>query len=371
MKNRLFLLIAILLAACFASMVRIDAHAFDSSARGMCVIEASSGRVLYAKDKDRQLPMASTTKIVTALTVLNNCSNLDEIITVADKSVGVPGTSIYLKKGEQISIRDLLYGLMLRSGNDAATALAIHVAGSIDRFAEMMSETARNCGAVNSCFANPHGLDMNNHYTTAYDLALISSKALENDLFREIVSTRNYQIPATNMCEIRYLHNKNRLLTSLDGCIGVKTGFTDDAGRCLVSAVERNDMRVVCVVLNCGPMFEDSTLLLESAYLDYHMQNVIEANTHIDNKSYFDDKNNMLYIYCKENIAYPIKDGESKYLQVKYNYYDRPKEYGEIGQVEVYFQNRLIKSAKLYTINSIEILQRKDILNSISVDWAE
>ncbi|MFQ6772969.1 MAG: D-alanyl-D-alanine carboxypeptidase family protein, partial [Clostridia bacterium] len=326
-------------------------QALGSSARGMCVIEASTGRVLYEQNKDRQLAMASTTKVVTALTVLNNCQDLEEEIVVSEKSVGIGGTSIYLRKGERLKVKDLLYGLMLRSGNDAATALAIHVGGSVEKFAEMMEDTAKQCGAKHSSFANPHGLDEKEHYTTAYDLALISAKALENPIFREIVSTKNYQILATEKSEIRYLHNKNKLLSKLDGCIGVKTGFTDDAGRCLVSATERNGMRVVCVVLNCGPMFEESTALLNQAHEDYTMYKAVEANTHLANKAFYDDKNNLLYVYCKENIAYPIKAGEDKLFEINYKYHEKVKSSdNEVGTLEVYFKKHLIKTAKLYTI---------------------
>lgn len=372
-RSRFLVLILTILALVPCFMNRsVEAKAFNCSARGMCVIEASSHRVLYERNKDAKLPMASTTKVVTALTVLNNCTDLDQVITVDDKAVGVSGTSIYLRYGEQLSVRDLLYGLMLRSGNDAATALAIHVGGSVENFAKMMTQTAVDCGAVNSHFANPHGLDDPEHYTTAYDLALITTKALENPVFSKIVSTVNYQIKETEQSQIRFLHNKNRLLNSLDGCIGVKTGFTNKAGRCLVSATERDGMKVVCVVLNCGPMFEESTQLLNSAYNDYSMQTIVPANTHLANKTFMDVKNNMLYVYCKENIAYPVRAGENLDFDVQYRYLKiKPQNDSEIGIVDVFCEKHLIKSAKLYTINSIELLQKKDILDSFTRNWVD
>lgn len=372
-RSRFLVLILTILALVPCFMNRsVEAKAFNCSARGMCVIEASSQRVLYERNKDAKLPMASTTKVVTALTVLNNCTDLDQVITVDDKAVGVSGTSIYLRYGEQLSVRDLLYGLMLRSGNDAATALAIHVGGSVENFAKMMTQTAVDCGAVNSHFANPHGLDDPEHYTTAYDLALITAKALENPVFSKIVSTVNYQIKETEQSQIRFLHNKNRLLNSLDGCIGVKTGFTNKAGRCLVSATERDGMKVVCVVLNCGPMFEESAQLLNSAYNDYSMQTIVPANTHLANKTFMDVKNNMLYVYCKENIAYPVRAGENLDFDVQYRYLKiKPQNDSEIGIVDVFCEKHLIKSAKLYTINSIELLQKKDILDSFTKNWVD
>ncbi len=372
-RSRFLVLILTILALVPCFMNRsVEAKAFNCSASGMCVIEASSHRVLYERNKDAKLPMASTTKVVTALTVLNNCTDLDQVITVDDKAVGVSGTSIYLRYGEQLSVRDLLYGLMLRSGNDAATALAIHVGGSVENFAKMMTQTAVDCGAVNSHFANPHGLDDPEHYTTAYDLALITAKALENPVFSKIVSTVNYQIKETEQSQIRFLHNKNRLLNSLDGCIGVKTGFTNKAGRCLVSATERDGMKVVCVVLNCGPMFEESAQLLNSAYNDYSMQTIVPANTHLANKTFMDVKNNMLYVYCKENIAYPVRAGENLDFDVQYRYLKiKPQNDSEIGIVDVFCEKHLIKSAKLYTINSIELLQKKDILDSFTKNWVD
>lgn len=374
MKRSSFLVLILTILAlvpCFMNR-SVEAKAFNCSARGMCVIEASSQRVLYERNKDAKLPMASTTKVVTALTVLNNCTDLDQVITVDDKAVGVSGTSIYLRYGEQLSVRDLLYGLMLRSGNDAATALAIHVGGSVENFAKMMTQTAVDCGAVNSHFANPHGLDDPEHYTTAYDLALITAKALENPVFSKIVSTVNYQIKETEQSQIRFLHNKNRLLNSLNGCIGVKTGFTNKAGRCLVSATERDGMKVVCVVLNCGPMFEESAQLLNSAYNDYSMRTIVPANTHLANKTFMDVKNNMLYVYCKENIAYPVRAGENLDFDVQYRYLKiKPQNDSEIGIVDVFCEKHLIKSAKLYTINSIELLQKKDILDSFTKNWVD
>jgi len=240
-----------------------------TSAKSMCVIETDSSRKLYAKNEDNKVAMASTTKIVTALTVLNNCNDLDKEIKIDNRAVGVPGTSIYLKNDEVITVRELLYGMMLPSGNDAATALAYYIAKDIPAFCDLMQKTANICGAYNSSFQNPHGLDENNHYTTAHDLALITAKALENETFKEIVTTKSTRIRGATQGTYRYLKNKNRLLNTLDGCIGVKTGYTDDAGRCLVSACERKGFRTVCVVLNCGPMFEESNDLLIRSYNDY------------------------------------------------------------------------------------------------------
>ena len=346
--------------------------AVQSSAKAMCVIEKDSGRILYSKNENEQLPMASTTKIITAITVLQNCNNLDEYITVDDSAIGVEGTSIYLRKGEQISVKDLLYGLMLRSGNDSATALACHVGGSVEGFADKMNELAKTIGAVNSHFANPHGLDNPEHYTTAYDLALITAYALNNPIFKEIVSTKSYQIEETNKSEKRYLTNKNRLLSSLDGCCGVKTGYTSKAGRCLVSACERGNLTTICVVLNCGPMFEESTELLNSSFGEYKNVKIIDKNQEIYNEYYIDKNQGKLYLYTNEDFFYPLKNGEFEKLRLEYNVtLNDASEGDEVGKIDIFLDNRLLKSLKLYTMNKIDKLIDSNTLKINELFWEE
>ena len=218
--------------------------------------------------------MASTTKIVTALTVIKHC-NLDDTVEIPRQAVGVEGSSIYLREGEHLTVRELLYGLMLRSGNDAAVALALHTSGSVEAFAALMNEVAEEAGCVNSNFVNPHGLHDDKHYTTAYDLALISCSALENDDFREIVSTKTVRIRNEGYEYDRVLVNKNKLLSNYAAADGVKTGYTKKAGRCFVGSATRNGMQVVVAVLNCGPMFEDTASMLDAAFETYSYQIVV------------------------------------------------------------------------------------------------
>ena len=248
-----------------------------SSAKAMCTMEASSGRVLYSKNMDAELPMASTTKIMTAITAIEDCNDVDEKFVISPKAVGVSGTSLYLRKDEAFSVRELLYGLMLISGNDASVAIGERVGGNVKNFVELMNKTAEKIGAKNSHFANTHGLDGKGHYTSAHDLALITSYALQNETFREIVSTKTTKIINTDG-KSRYLKNKNKLLATLEGCNGVKTGFTDDAGRCLVASAERDGMQLVCVVLNCGPMFEECATLLEKGFEEYKWESKTRLN---------------------------------------------------------------------------------------------
>lgn len=209
------------------------------------LMEASSGFLLYSQNENIRLPMASLTKIMTAYTVIQN-ADLNQTVTVGKESVGIEGSSMYLTLGQQLTVEQLLYGLMLASGNDAASALAVHVGGSIEGFADLMNEQAAQLGLRNSHFVNPSGLDEEDHYTTALDLAKLTAVALENEQFARIVSTSQYKIGNT------VLTNHNRLLRELNGCIGVKTGYTKACGRCLVSAVERDGVRLICVTLNCS-----------------------------------------------------------------------------------------------------------------------
>ncbi len=235
---------------------------------GKVLIEASTGRVLYASNENERLYPASTTKVLTALCALNNLP-LDRVIEVPKEAAGVEGSSIYLKAGQKISVEDLLFGLMLRSGNDAATTLAIATSGSVEEFAKLMNKTAGECGAKDSNFVNPHGLQNEQHYTTALDLAKITAKAYENPDFVRIVSskTRKIKIDDTELV----IANKNKMLKLFKGANGVKTGFTKSSGRCLVSGAKRDGMQLISVVLNCGDMWNESIRMLDFGFVNYEM----------------------------------------------------------------------------------------------------
>lgn len=242
------------------------------------LIEADSGRVLYEQHAHTRMPMASTTKIMTALVVLEQC-DLTETVCVDARAVGVEGSSVYLYEGERLSVEQLLFALMLSSANDAAAALAYHTAGSIEGFAALMNQKAKSLGLSNTQFANPHGLDAKGHYTSAYDLACIASCALENEDFLRIVSTEKKVIPLCEQQGARVLRNHNKLLSALDGCIGVKTGFTKKSGRCLVSAAERDGVRLVCVTLDCPDDWRVHKELHEGGFAAYERVTLAAANS--------------------------------------------------------------------------------------------
>lgn len=234
----------------------------------MALLDASSGTLLAAHNADERRPMASTTKIMTALVVLES-ADLDATVAVPPKAVGVEGSSVYLFAGEQISVRTLLYALMLSSANDAAAALAYHVAGGIAPFAARMNDKAAELGLTNTHFCNPHGLHDDAHYTSARDLARLTAAALANPTFAEIVSTRRYSAPQSGTDAARLFLNHNRLLRTYEGAIGVKTGFTKASGRCLVSAAERNGLRLVAVTLHDPNDWRDHAALLNWGFSQY------------------------------------------------------------------------------------------------------
>ena len=238
------------------------------SAQACVLIDAKSGAVLYEKNSSARLPMASTTKIMTALVVLEHMSCEQEVI-VSKESTLIEGSSIYLKENEKITVENLLYGLLLESGNDAAYTLALACSGSVENFTLLMNEYAKQMGLKDTNFSNPHGLSDENHFTTAYELAFITSTAMKNEKFRKIVSTKKYVCSSQDGSYNRYFFNHNKLLKSYNGAIGVKTGYTKAAGRCLVSAAQRNDEMFIVVTLNDPNDWRDHENLLEYGFENF------------------------------------------------------------------------------------------------------
>lgn len=218
----------------------------DVNSRACVVIDRKTNSVLFGKNENSKKKMASTTKIMTATIIIEKC-NLTDTIEISKKAAGTGGSRLGLKTGDKITVLDLLYGLMLRSGNDAAVALAEYAGGDINGFAELMNAKALELGLTNTHFETPHGLDSNEHYTTAYELALLSNYALNNPTFAKIVGTKNYTITING--SPKALSNTNELLGNMEGVYGIKTGFTNGANRCLVTACKRNNMDIICVVL--------------------------------------------------------------------------------------------------------------------------
>ncbi len=239
-----------------------------TTAASAALFDPGSGCFLLETNADERRPMASTTKIMTALVVLE-CCTLDTTVKIPREAVGVEGSSIYLFENEEITVRTLLYALLLNSANDAAAALAIHTAGSIAAFATLMNEKAAALGLQNTHFTNPHGLYDEAHYTTARELALITAAALQNETFAEIVATKRYSVPQNGTDATRLFLNHNRLLRTYEGAVGVKTGFTKKSGRCLVSAATKNELTLIAVTLNDPNDWRDHTALLDWGFAEY------------------------------------------------------------------------------------------------------
>ncbi len=314
MRRIIFLLIILL------NIVNIDSFAL--SARSAVLIDAKSARVLYEHNSYEKLPMASTTKIMTGLLACES-RKLNETVKVSPFASGTEGSSLWLKIGESQTLENLTYGLMLKSGNDAAVAIAEYLGGSVDAFALLMNEKAKMIGAVNTHFKNPHGLDAEGHFTTAYDLAIIAREAMQIDKFREIVSTKNYKIPMQGEKWDRALKNHNKLLWRYNGCIGIKTGFTKKCGRCLVSSASRGDEELICVTLNAPDDWNDHTYLLDYGFNNFENRKVFEKGARATSITYdkkYDKKVKLLYgesfniaVGKNDNITTRIEKKKIKY----------------------------------------------------------
>ena len=246
------------------------------SAQSAIVVEAETGRVIWAKNAHASLPMASTTKIMTALVALENADPA-KTVSISPDAVGIEGSSVYLYEDERLSLEDLLYAMLLESANDAAAAIAIEVGGSIERFSEMMNAKAKELGLERTSFANPHGLDDPEHYTTAAELAKIAVAAMKNESFCSIVSTYKKTIPLNETEGVRLLINHNKMLSRYDGAVGIKTGYTKKSGRCLVSAAERDQVKLICVTLNAPDDWNDHSTLLDYGFSVCESRTLCEA----------------------------------------------------------------------------------------------
>lgn len=351
MDKKFLIIIMILMILSCQSLAYADI--LNTSAYSYVLMDEVSGRVLLEKNAHVGLPMASTTKIMTALLAIEN-SQLDEIVKVDERSINIEGSSIYLANDEEISMKDLLYGLMLKSGNDAATAIANHIAGDEEEFVKMMNERARSINALNTNFKNPHGLSHKDHYSTAYDLALITREAFKHEIFREIVSSKSYR---ANREKNDYFVNKNKTLWEYEGGDGVKTGYTMTAGRCLVSTAYRNGMRLIAVSLRAPDWFNDNYKLLDYGFENYKPYTVYNKNQLIK-KLYLREDELEVNIVAENDLFYPLREDERDLIKVKINIDDNiqlPIDKGEVlGSIETYLDGVLIRKDNLISLNEVK-----------------
>lgn len=286
-----------------------QAHAVSTSATAAVLMDVDSGRVLYARNEDAKMLVASTTKIMTALVALEN-GDLNSTVKVTAEAANTEGSSMYLKAGEKLTLETLLYGLMLCSGNDAAVAVAQGVAGSTDKFVKLMNEKAKELGMTHTSFANPNGLDDEKHYSTARDMAVLACAAMNNETFARIVSTRTVTVGG------RTLTNHNKLLSYVDGCIGLKTGYTKAAGRTLVSCVRRNGQRLVAVTLQDGNDWADHAALYDYGFSTYPAQRTMTIGETVGTLAVTGGLTTALPLVAADSFSWPLAQGEK--LEVRF-----------------------------------------------------
>jgi len=327
------------------------------SAECACVMVAETGEVIFEKNAQKQHAMASTTKIMTALLALET-TQPDEVVTVSRNAQNQEGSSLYLREGEQIRMEDLLFGLMLNSGNDAAVAVAEHIAGDVPAFSEQMTMRAAELGAVNTQFQNPNGLDAPGHYTTAYDLALIASAAMKNPEFRSIVSTRQKTATLENG-HILYFSNHNKLLHQYDGAIGVKTGFTKKTGRCLVSAAERNGVLLIAVTLNAPDDWNDHKKLLDDGFSEVSLTTLLAEGYVFSRKTV---NNQEICFIAERAVLLPAKNpGKISVITHMPEELSAPLNRGDkVGEAEVFRNGEKITTVSILSDSAIrEIAPKK------------
>ncbi len=290
-------------AVLLAAILFFPAEVFAVTAEHAIVMDAATGRVLYERRSDERSLIASTTKIMTALVVCEQCNVLDRM-RIPQEAVGIEGSSMYLREGEILTVQELLYGLMLHSGNDAAVALAIYCGGTVEGFAELMNDKARQLGLTDTHFVNPHGLDAPEHYSTARDLAVLAAYAMENPIFQRTVSVKSLKIGQ------RYLTNHNKMLWRLEGADGVKTGFTKAAGRILVSSAVRDGRRLVCVTINDPDDWNDHKSLLEDGFSRYRLKNLVCCGDVLGMVDVLGGEIGQVRLLADDDFQYPIADGE-------------------------------------------------------------
>ena len=302
-----------------ASPANLRLHAMSA-----LLLDASNNRVLYEKDGFKEMPMASTTKIMTCIVTLEN-ADLNDVVTVSSYAARMPDVQLNIRTGEQFYLRDLLYSLMLESHNDVAVAIAEHVGGSVEGFATMMNDKARELGCENTHFVTPNGLDAEGHYTTARDLAVIASYAIKNEKFIKVTNTSSYQFKEIKKGRGFSVSNKNRFLYMMEGAIGIKTGFTGDAGYCFVGAIKRTDKTLISVVLGCGwPPSKNlkwsDTKELMSYGIDYYKERQIFEDVNFDPVFVKDGQVRYEKLFMEGDLTLLMRDDETVHIE-----YDIPK----------------------------------------------
>lgn len=337
------------------------------------LMDSDNGRVLYEKNGHEKAPMASTTKIMTLIVALEN-ANPDDLVTVSSYAASMPDVQLNIRSGEQYRLGDLLYSLMLESHNDSAVAIAEHVGGSVEGFAELMNSKAIELGAYDTHFVTPNGLDAKEHYTTAYDLALIASYAIKNPTFCDIIKTPSYSFHEQTKGRSFTVNNKDRFLTSYPGAIGIKTGFTGNAGYCFVGAIDRDGKHLVSVVLASGwpphkmYKWQDTTKLMDYGVNNYNMKEILADKTEFFQipveKSI---EGGSVTPYVNENVALLLSEDETVTYDIKLpQKLTAPvKRDSTIGNVTIYIDGTEYKTTPLYAKEEKRLITYAYVLKCI------
>ncbi len=353
--------VVILTQNCFASSVRDSSkEVFQTfSAESYLLMDADTGDVLSSRNPDHPLPMASTTKIMTCLIALEK-GDINDKVKIPPAAVGIEGSSVYLVSGEVLTLSDLLYALMLESANDAAVAIALHVSGSVEAFAEEMNVKAQEIGMKNSHFANPNGLQADGHFSTARDLSSLMRFAMQNPMFAEITATRTKTISAPDG-KTRYLANHNKLLRLCEDCIGGKTGFTKTAGRCLVSVAEKEGKRLICTTLGAPDDWQDHISLYDYGFSQYERRTLAEAGELQEQIPLISGKVSEIRVANTESVTISVRSQDRVEVVIetpRFTY--APIREGEtVGQAVFNLNGTEWKRIDLVALESIEKVQNQ------------
>ncbi|WP_110113016.1 D-alanyl-D-alanine carboxypeptidase family protein [Bacillus sp. CGMCC 1.16541] len=351
-RNSKWIAYIIIVSICFHIFPYQPTANGNVSAHNAVLIEQQSGRVLYDKGAHEKQRIASITKIMTAILAIES-GKIDEVVKVGPNAVGVEGSSLYLVEGEKIKLKDLVYGLMLRSGNDSAVAIAEAVGGSVDGFVYLMNQKAEEIGMTNSHFANPHGLDDHeDHFSTAYDMAILTRYAMQNEIFKEVSGTKLYRMPHPEEKWDRVWKNKNKLLTNLyPYATGGKTGYTKRAKRTLVTTASKDGLDLIAVTLNAPGDWNDHISMYESAFSSYKLVKVVKEGEFTGvNNPYYEDK-----LYIKRDVLYPLQEDEktniqleAKLLKPSDKWKDDASTPNIVGRLSVSYNGEIIESIPVY-----------------------
>ena len=314
--------------------------AVADSSKSSIVMDLDSGRVLYENDANHQRLIASITKIMTAILAIEN-GDLDKKVIVGEEVLSMYGTNIYVEVGEKMTMRDLIYGLLLRSGNDAAVVIAKEIGGTEAKFVQMMNSKAREIGMKNTVFKNPHGLDeVTENYSTAYDMALLSKYAFSNKIYRKIVATKKYEVSTGKKTYLWY--NRNRLLDNYKYCTGGKNGYTPSAGKTLVSTASKGNLNLTIVSLNDGDSYSNHQNLYENMFSKYHRYKIVDKDSFVVSKE-FSHKN----VYLKKSFYYPLTDSEINDIRTVVHFFFFFSS-DKVGVVDIYLNNQKIGNLSIY-----------------------